>query len=488
MSTDGSAEFDSGRPESGLEMVPSSFNLLRYFTATSLVVLLVASLSAGMAAAWLVHSTAMQVERDEADSLAENFVTFLGEEGFGHERWLAAEAVPDDLRARLRARLDNFGVREFTLLSRDGRVLEDFGPNRGEGRPVWDSGLKAAQQRRVALRWERERIWPLAPFDTNPSGEVEAFIPILKDGDLLAVARVRRNLSPVLTDAHAMSLRILLLAAVAGLLVFAVLWFLVRRADRLLRRQSRFIERACAELELYNRLLEDVSRRKDEFYLMCSSDLRAPLLAVRAACGALLEDESPPLAGPQRQLVGECRRNSETVLDLMDHLLDLARMESGDGEVQEQSMDIAAILRSVIVTHRVLADGMKADVDLACPFDTLPVRGDRPKVTRAFSTLLSNAIMRGTESKVVVAVESSGDEARVHFTDHGPPIAVDAQEELFDSDPPSRGGGSEGVGSLSIVRALLECQRGTVTVVSDVNSPTTFTVTLPLSADGASPS
>jgi len=461
---------------STLRGVPPSFNLLRYFTWASLIVLLVASLGAGVAAAWLVHATFVEVERDEADSLAEAFVTLLDEEGFGEPHWLAAEAVPDDLRARLRLRLDNFGVQEFTLLTPEGRVLEDFGRNRGADRAVWDEGMRQALAGRVALRWERDRSWPLAPFDADPSGEVETFIPIRGAGnDVAAVARVRRNLSPVLAAAHAMAPRILIAAGLCGLAVFVALWLLVRRADGLLQRQRRLIESAVAQLDLHNRLLEEVGRRKDEFYSMCSNDLREPLLSLRKAHSALLGDAASPLSAPQRRLVAECQRHDEAVLDLIDNLLDLARLESGDEELDLQDLDVTAILGNVITAHRVLAQGLGVTVRLECPPAVPPARGDRRKVTRAFSTLLSNAILRGPKTSVLVAVDCPDGEVCVHFTDYGAPIEPKDRERVFDPEP--NGGG--GTRSLSIVRELLECQRGSVTVASAPRSPTTFSVALP---------
>lgn len=452
------------------------FDLLRHFTWASLGVILAASLCAGVGSAWLVHRTFVQIEREEADNLAENMVTFLAEEGYGHALWLASEPVPDELRARLRARLDNLAVSEFSLLAPDGTVLADFGHERDKSWPIWDPGMRGALAGRAAIHWERPRALPLVLFDPSPPGEIETYSPVRERGAIVAAARMRRNLSPVLARAHAMSLRFMILAGLGGVAVFVALWLLVRRADRRLRSQDRVIEETWGELELRNRLLEELNRGKDEFYAMCSTDLRAPLRAVRAATRALLDEPAERLPAEQRLVVGEIDRNAETVLDLLDNLLDLARLESGEGQPVKQTVDVAAELSAVVSAHAVLAEGMRARVRLSGPPNARLDGVDRSKLVRALGTLLAHVIARGRDSEVNVVLETGRSGIRVFFTDRGPAIPPGELATLFDAD--MRLPADSAARHLPLVRELLDSQGGTISVAAEPGGATKFTVTL----------
>jgi len=437
---------------------PAAFNLLRYFTGASLLIIVGAALCSGAAVTWLVHAAFMQMERDEADSLAENVAVLLTEEGFGSEQWAPAE-VPDPVRRRVRARLDNFGVREFTILGLDGLILEDFGRDRGTDRAVWSRGLEEALAGRATTRWEAPRAWFLLLFVKDPPGDLETYSPVRRDGTIVAVARVRRDLTPVLAQAHAMGPRLMVLAASVGFVTFGLLWLLVRHADRELKRQDRLVEMVQDQLEVSNQLLEQVNRRKDEFYAMCGSDLRAPLQEARSGCRALLVDGPDGLQTAQKIVVRECLRNTEAALDLIDNLLDLARIEAGESDVQLERVDVVSTLEAVVAVQRSLAVGLNTRVETQFPPDPVSALCNHSKLARALSELVSSSIRRAAGSGVILKVEPHAGTVRIVLIERGLTGTVNAPD------------------ALASVRELLQSQGATIDVAS-TGQQNVFTVCL----------
>ena len=466
-----------------------SFDLLRYFTGVSLVFLLAVSIAAGAVASWLVHGALLHMERDEADSLAENFVTLLRESGFGRERWSIANAkLPDELVRRVRERMDNFGVAEFTLLSVGGRALEDLTAPGVMVAPLWQGGVERARSGSVALRWEAGAWWPLLLLRSDLPGILETYTPVREDGRVVAVARVRRSLSPVVKEAREVVPELVGLAALLGVFVFGSLWLLIYRADRVLKHQGREIDAARQALEQRNRLLEELNRRKDEFYAMCSHDLRGPLLGVEAGCKLLLRQDKTQLSPFVREVISDCQRSSQGVLDLIDNLLDLARIEAGAEEFRPETVNVVPLVDQVVSAHHLLASAREVPLEVVLDVEELWVSGNRAKLLRVFGNLLTNAIKHANRKAVTVRVEACSEGGRVSVCDRGPGIPEDQQVAVFDrfatgSNPAGKRHGT-GLG-LAIVREFVELHGGRVAVTSVEGRGATFVVTLPTTPSGS---
>ena len=465
------------------ERAAPTFRLLRYFTGLSLVIVLAAFLASGGVAVWLVHRAVIRMEQDEVGGLIKDLDSDFAAAGVDFARW-GAVPVPDALKEQVLEEMKGFGITELSLLSTDGRVLGSLLSEPQADESPWAEGLSSASSGRVALRWLPPTVRRgLAFWSSKEVEPIESYIPVRRDHRTLAVARVRRNLSPSLQEYYRILPTLMGTTALIAIGVFAALWLLVRRADSTLRRQGDEIESAWRELAERNRQLEELNQRKDEFYAICSHDLRSPLLSVQAGCKVLLSERSGHASATPQEILAESLRSSELALRLVDDLLDLARIEAGAERLELEELDLGELSRQAVESFRFIASGRSVALRLEVPDESVSVLADRVKVLRIVDNLLSNAIKHSPEDEVTVRVERAGGEVHLSVTDRGPGIRPEDRRRLFDRFTRLARGKrtrAEGTGlGLSIVRELAELHGGTVSVSSEVGRGTTFRVTLP---------
>ena len=439
------------------------FNLLRYFTGACLLIVLVGSLATAMGAAALVRRVGMQLEIDEADSLVEDLVVTFREARFGATEWPRGEAPPE-LRARVLEEMRNFGIRELTLYDLDGRPIEDLlGPG-AVPPPAWPEGLAEARQGRTAIRWEPGR---------EGRTSLQTYVPVRAAEGIEAIARLRRDLSPAMESARRALPVLVLLALAAGCAMSGALWLLVRKADRTLRFQR-------AELVHRAHLLEELSRKKDELYAMCSHDLRSPLLSIHAGCKLALGDRAGRLTELQREVMEENLHRTEGLLELVDELLDLARPErQAAAALKPEPVRLGSLLEAVVATHRSLAASRGTTLEVERPQQEITLHGDRQKLLRVFANLVTNAIKHAGGLPVTVRLSLRPEAVAVEIVDRGPGIDPARLPRIFEpyvTGDAAQGG--TGLG-LAVVRQFVELHGGEVTVASLPGVGTTVRVLLP---------
>ncbi len=478
VSPTGEAFEEAGEPVLPIE---KPFDLLRYFTGSALAVVVIATVVLASTSAWLVHRSFLDMEKDESDSIAEDMVSDLRAAGFDLDRWGAA-GPPAALRDATLAQMDNFGITEFTLYSLGGDALEDFAVAGSGTRSLWREGLDRATSGETALRWEAAYGGGIPWFRAKRGGAVESYAPVRDHGKVVAVARVRRNEAPNLAKAEDVLPLLIGIALGGGILVFGALWLLALKADRTLKRQHRGILAAQAELARRNVLLAELNRRKDEFYAMCSHDLRMPLVSVEAGCRLLLT--AGGTEEQRREVILENLRNSSVVLDLLNNLVDLARIDEQEDAIQSAVLDLRGLVEGVVAANRPYAESRGVALEVDLPGDGVLVNGDRLKLVRILNNLLSNAIKHGDGKPVRVAIDRTAAGARIRVEDRGPGLAPEIRSDLLTGRDLSRAPGpgraedSHGLG-LSIVRRLVDLHGGRLEVQAGRDSGTTFLVTLP---------
>jgi signal transduction histidine kinase len=479
-----SAPAESGQPGESPVASGKPLDLLRYFTGSALAVVLVTTAALASASAWLVHRSFLDIERDEADSIAEELVSDLRASGYGLERWGTA-SVPGAVRDATLGQMRNFGLTELTLYSLAGGALEDFATESAGTRPFWQEGFDRAGSGETTLRWERTYGGGIPWFRAAGGGFVESYAPVRDRGGIVAVARVRRNEAPNLAKAEEALPLLIGCAFASGLLVFGALWLLVFKADSILRRQYRDILEAQSALARKNTLLAALNRRKDEFYAMCSHDLRTPLVSVQAGCRLLLAEEGS--SARRRDVIVENLRNASVVLDLVDNLLDLARIEDREDRLESASLDLRRIVEGVVAANRSYAESRGVWLELETPGECVLVNGDRLKLVRILNNLVSNAIKHAEGKPVTVALEQSASGPRILVRDRGAGLRPDVRADLMAGRDPARprgaGGGEDSHGlGLSIVRRLVTLHGGRLHVRANRDAGTVFVVELPPAA------
>jgi len=247
------------------------------------------------------------------------------------------------------------------------------------------------------------------------------------------------------------------------------------------------VERRTEQLVEANLELEAANAAKKAFLANMSHELRTPLNAVLGFAGVLQQGTAGELNAEQHQQVEMIREAGGQLLGLVNEVLDIARIESGQLRVEFEPVDLGALLTATRDEFATIAAdaGVTLTVDIA--EDPGPVRTDRGKLGQVLRNLLANAIKftpRGGE--VTLALLCDGDDVALRVRDTGVGIAPYDQGRVFSAfyqaTPPGEDS-SHGAGlGLAIVRELCELIGARVDLQSAPGYGSTFTVKLTRSA------
>jgi signal transduction histidine kinase len=243
------------------------------------------------------------------------------------------------------------------------------------------------------------------------------------------------------------------------------------------------------ELAQANMRLYEMNRLKSDFLATVSHELRTPLNSILGFSEVLSSIEA--LDNKQRRYVGNIQRSGRMLLDMINDILDLAKMESGKMEIRPTEFRISSLISTLCEMARPLAEKKNIDLDCDAPPTLPPLRQDQAKVQQILNNLLSNAIKftpEGGRINVSAERDEQGD-LRLKVTDTGIGISPDEQLLVFekfrqassvlpDGDAMTREYSGTGLG-LSIVRELCRLLGGDVSLESELGKGSTFTVRLP---------
>jgi signal transduction histidine kinase len=228
--------------------------------------------------------------------------------------------------------------------------------------------------------------------------------------------------------------------------------------------------------------LAEANRKKQELVAMVSHDLRTPLTSVQAALTLLGAGAMGELSDKAQKQVYIAEQSTTRLINLINDLLDLEKMESGKFQLNIVEASASVIIdRSVEAVEALAADH---NITIETPDADLYVLADRERMVQVVVNLLSNAIKFSPDgSKIVVELLDQSDWVVLRVIDQGrgvPEKFKDAIFERFQQVERADGEAGKGTGlGLPICKAFVEAQGGTISVESTEGKGSTFSVRLP---------
>jgi PAS domain S-box-containing protein len=220
---------------------------------------------------------------------------------------------------------------------------------------------------------------------------------------------------------------------------------------------------------------QEAIRLRDEFLVIAAHELKTPLTVLG------LQLQKLQRMGAPQESVGTALRSARRLGALVDTLLDVSRIATGQLKVEVQECDLAELAREVVERWRDEASraGCRLHVDAPAP-----VRGrwDPLRIDQVIENLLGNAIKYAPGKPVRISVAARGDLAELCVSDDGPGIPPGAEARIFrrfERATDVRNYGGLGLG-LYIVREIVEAHGGTISVDTAAGKGATFRVALPL--------
>ena len=240
--------------------------------------------------------------------------------------------------------------------------------------------------------------------------------------------------------------------------------------------------RINAELRAAMQRAESANRMKSEFLASMSHELRTPLNGILGFSELLQEEVADDEQREHARLINASGRH---LLQLVNAILDLAKIEAGRMDCHSEPVRLRPMLEEVIRVHA----GTAEQKGIACRLEAdgaLPATFvcDRTKVIQVLNNLLHNAVKFTGRGEVVLAVRAEGDALRFEVRDTGPGISPDKQATIFErfvqgENFLTRQYGGAGLG-LALARELVELMGGRIGLHSVPGEGATFDFTLPL--------
>ena len=226
--------------------------------------------------------------------------------------------------------------------------------------------------------------------------------------------------------------------------------------------------------------LEHAFDQQVRFTADASHELRTPVAVILAKCQfALMRDRDPE---KYKEALSTCEASAQHIRRLVESLLELARIDSGEFQIIRTDSDLGRIAKDGAHLLHMLAEAKQVDIQVNCP-DT-PCFLDPDRIHQVVINLLSNAVKYTQEGgRIAISTRTEADECILAIADNGQGIAAEDLPHLFDRFYRADKGRSNerqstGLG-LAITKAIVEAHGGRIEVTARIGQGSTFSVRLP---------
>ncbi len=282
---------------------------------------------------------------------------------------------------------------------------------------------------------------------------------------------------------------LIITVTIIGIVSIAMTVYLKRNVNQknlIIEERNRIEEKLRAvlgELSIAKERAEESDRLKSAFLATMSHELRTPLNSIIGFTGILQQEMVGPLNDEQKKQLGMVRGSSSHLLNLINDVLDLSKIEAGQLKTMIESFDLRASIEKCIRTVQPQAEkkGLVTEVEISPGLGA--INSDQRRVEQVILNLLSNAVKFSEKGKIRVECTMKEDNVMVSVIDSGIGIKKEDMDKLFkpfrqiDTNITRK---YEGTGlGLSICKKIVEMLGGNIWVESELGKGSTFVFTLP---------
>ena len=235
------------------------------------------------------------------------------------------------------------------------------------------------------------------------------------------------------------------------------------------------------QIDYERRRMAELDSLKSKFFANISHEFRTPLTIISGIAGRLKGNTE------EAELI---RRNSDSLLSLVNRLLELSKLDAGQMRMESITADIIVFLRYLVESFYSLAESKSLVLEFESKVDSLVMDFDETRLQQIISNLLSNAIKFTPEGgSVRLFTQKKENSLEICVSDTGVGISEEDQQRIFDRFFQTEKGkgnqNSSGIG-LALTRELVELAGGSISVRSEEGKGSTFCIQLPISVSASS--
>ncbi|HVX61598.1 MAG TPA: ATP-binding protein [Pirellulales bacterium] len=231
--------------------------------------------------------------------------------------------------------------------------------------------------------------------------------------------------------------------------------------------------------------LKTLDQLKTEFVMIASHELRSPLTSISMSIGLLEERVKDQLGEDERRLLDVAQEELERLRKLVNELLDLSKIESGELVIEAAPTPVGPFVEAAVAPFRPQAEKQGIDLTVKMEDGIPPVRADANKIAWVVGNLLSNAL-RYARHEISVSAERAGRWVNLYVRDDGPGIPHEQQARIFDKFVQVEGDARGGAGlGLAICKEIVRAHRGNIWIESEPGRGSLVIVALPISGANA---